>query len=330
LFIRQTSAERPSEPPGSALLVPARNEAYGAACGGSPASFYQAFLNGQSFDLTGLRLTPDSASSPTRYTVTSTANPIDLTKIGAMPISTADEAIVTVMPGFTLHLPGQSLNTLRASTNGFVWFSTATTLQDFTPNVTDFLGVSATGAARVAPFWYDFHCGRNVATHPNSGLHGFTDYSGGSGNYVCYITWKDVGLYNSTAAGGIAAYSMQCVFHQATGEIEFRYGAMPRFCCAPQTAVPEDCAGLVGFTRGLMFGTTPSVDPQSRDLSVELPFTTAVEGSMGNLGLTASTTPFAGGDAYGGRLFPGQTVRLNVGNVPYTAEISGCAAAMVG
>ena len=101
---------------GHALLVPARNETYGAACGGSPASFYQTFVKGQSFDLTGLRMTPDSVLAPSRYTVTGTADPIDLTKVGAVPISTGDEAIVPVSLGFALRLPGQSLNAVRAST----------------------------------------------------------------------------------------------------------------------------------------------------------------------------------------------------------------------
>jgi len=169
----------------------------------------------------------------------------------------------------------------------------------------------------VAPFWHDFHAGRNVATHPNSGLHCYADVSGGVGQRVFYITWLNVGEFNQVAGGGVNAYTMQCVISEANDSIEFRYGTMPTFCSVASTS-PEICAGLVGFSRGRI-GASASVDPVSRDLSLEVPFSTAVEGSHGNLGLVSVTTPEAGGQAYGGRMFPGQSVTWNVRNVPVSA-----------
>ena len=96
--------------------------------------------------------------------------------------------------------------------------------------------------------------------------------------------------------------------------VEFRYGSMPPFVASPSTTANSHGA-LVGFSRGRI-GTAPSVDPQSRDLSLETPLVTSVEGSAGNMGQTCTTTPDAGGGAYGGRLFGGQTATYGAVNVP--------------
>ena len=298
---------------GRERVVPARNEAYGAACGGAASSFYQAFVNGDRFDLQSLTLTPDSSTSPSRYTVSGVSVPFDGTKVAAAPLSTDDDAVVPVALGFVFPFPGGATSNVQVSTNGFLWLNGATTTQDFTPTVGEFLGSSAASPARLAPFWHDFHCGRNVGTFLSSGLHAVTDTSGGIGNRVCYITWKDVGEFNTVAAGGISAASMQVALFE-NGTVQFRYGAMPRFASSASLS-PETFAGIVGFTRGRIGGVA-SVDPISRDLSLEVPFATAVEGSLGNLGLTSVGLPLAGGATVGARLFPGQSVTWDVRNVP--------------
>lgn len=197
----------------------------------------------------------------------------------------------------------------RAQSTG----SGAATLADSSPSVAEFLGSSTSYTARLAPFWYDFHCGRNTATHPNSGLHVLTDTSGGPGNYVCYVTWLNVGLYDSVAGTGIGGHGvcdLQCVIREFDGVVEFRYGRLPGYA----SNFTSDTTAIVGFTRGNL--GAPSVDPQSRDLSVETPFTTFVEAPFAHMGLTAATTPVVGGTAYGGRLFAGQTATWNVSNIP--------------
>ena len=107
---------------GFATLIPARNEFYGAACGGSTSTFYQTFLQGQLFDLNnGLTLTPDSVAAPTRYIVSAGAAAFDATQVNAAPNSIADDFLAVTTPlGFTFNYPGGSTTGIRACTNGFV------------------------------------------------------------------------------------------------------------------------------------------------------------------------------------------------------------------
>lgn len=78
--------------------------------------------------------------------------------------------------------------TIGATTEGYVWRDRAMTLIDATPAVAELIGSSVAQTARVAPLWFNFHAGRNTATHPNAGLNVLTDTSGGPGNAVCYVT----------------------------------------------------------------------------------------------------------------------------------------------
>jgi len=302
---------------GNRLVIPARNEFYGAACGGSPSAFYEAFLHGQAFDLTGLRLVPDSVTAPTRYTVDKQVGAFDATKVNAAPNSIDDDAVVVHPLGFTFRFPGGATTSIGAATNGFVWLSGNSAVGQIAPSVASLLGSTLEGP-RVCPCWYDFHCGRNTTWQPTSGLHVRTDASGGAGNRVCYVTWLDVGAYGVflSGANGLAVHRLQCVLFEATGVIEFRYGSMPKFVARTGTGTPA----IVGFTRGQTIGG-PSRDPRSRDLSLELPFTTSVEGTTPHMGLTAVTTPDAGGAHYGGRAFGGQSVRWNVTGIPASAVI---------
>ncbi len=301
---------------GHVELIPARNESYGAACGGSPSSFYQLFPFSAAFDLApgGLTLTPDQVASPAVYAVHAGAGAVDLSQLNATPDSTLDEGLVAHALGFLFHFPGGSTTTIRASTNGFLWLDATMMSADFSPTVLEFLGntASAPCGARLAPFWHDFHAGRNTVTHANSGLHCKTDTAAGPGHAICYVTWFQLGNFNTGTGGGHSVNTMQCVLDQATGRVEFRYGAMSVLTGGASSLLVN---GITGFSRGRI-GAVNSVDPQSRDLSLEVPFVTKVEGAASNLGLVAAATPVAGGAVYGGRAFPGQHLTWNANNVP--------------
>jgi hypothetical protein len=299
-------------PPLDPVLRPARNERIGAACGGDPASFYEAFLAGQAFDLDGLTLTPDSPVAPTRYTVTRGAAPFSGLQVNAAADSTADDGVVTKSLGFTFAYPGGSTSSIVACTNGYVWLNGVSTFADFSPSTAEFLGVIGGLPARLAPFWYDFHCGRNPGI-PQSGLHVRTDTSGGPGNAVCYITWYRVGVFGSTTQSGTAVHDLQCVLHQATGVVEFRYGSMPRYCANTGTQL-DIVPAMVGFSRGF-HNSAPSADPQTRDLSIEVPFSTGL-GNTGNIGITCVTGSPSSSTPYGGRLWPGQQAWWRIDNIP--------------
>lgn len=296
---------------GQRVPQPARTEWYGAACGGSPSAFYEAFLNGQAFDLTGFVLTPNSVSAPTTYSVSRLDQAPDVSKVGPQPDSIADDATVAHALGFTLPMPNGNVTAIRACTNGFVWLDGFNADNDLSPSIGDLLAnVSPSG--RLAPFWTDLHCGRNTTTHANSGLHVVTDTSGGPGNAVCYVTWLDVGNFQTTTAGALR-HTFQVVLRQATGQIEYRFGTMPRTCSI--SSISTGFAAITGFAPNR--GVEPYLsDPQPRDLSLEVPFSTHVEGVLGNMGLDSVSSPVVESQAYGARMFAGQTVKWNVNSVP--------------
>jgi hypothetical protein len=249
------------------------------------------------------------------------APPVDATKVNAVPNSVADDAVVTHALGYTFAFPGGSTTSIKPCTNGYIWLDGTSTVTDYTPTLAELLGTTVTTSlARLIPFWMDLHAGRNTVTHPNSGLHVLNDTSGGAGNTVTYVTWSNIGVFNSVSSatiGGHVVLSMQVVLHEATGIVEFRYGPMPLFCQSG-----AEFAAVTGFTRGRIAGVG-SVDPGSRDLSHEVPFNTAPEGTVGNMKITSVSTPEAGTASYGGRMFPGQSVTWNVSNVP-AGSVFGC------
>ena len=106
-------------------------------------------------------------------------------------------------------LPNGPVTAIRACTNGFVWLDGFTADNDLSPSLGDLLA-HPSPSGRLAPFWTDLHCGRNTTTHPNSGLHVRTDTSGGPGNAVCYVTWLNVGNFQSATPGGLT-HTFQCV-----------------------------------------------------------------------------------------------------------------------
>jgi len=315
------------DPGGYAPPVPARNEFYGAACGGEPSSFYQSFLNGQPFDLGGssLMLTPNvpPPARPNFYTVTKGTTAINYLA-AITKISTSDEQVVPFPLPWNFLYPGGPLAgtpTIKPCTNGYIWLDAAMVASDFSPTVGELLGALA-NTSRLAPFWYDFHCGRNLPTHPTSGL--YADVAGFPGFRTCAVTWFNVGVFNSVfggAVGGHAVHDMQCLLHEATGVVEFVYGPgtlIPLYCSNTGGINPSN-PGIIGFSVGSLNGPV-CFDPQSRDLSHELPFSTYPELSA-NIGLSATATPDPGGIAYSGRMFGGQTVTWHANNIPATSFV---------
>ncbi|HEX6811344.1 MAG TPA: hypothetical protein VF384_06965 [Planctomycetota bacterium] len=313
-------------PGGYPVLLPARTERYGAACGGATSTFYQLFSHLEYFDLkdpgqvdqlSGLKLTPDAYPGPSFYIVTGGAAPIDLANgVVGVPISVADDATVPFGPIPAFQYPGgpaAGTTAIRPSTNGYVILDPASTetASDFSPTLAELLGTPTTNLARVAPFWHDFSPNKNTTIDPTSGLYAVIN---GANPAEVLVTWHRVGRYNAVAEQGQEYHSMQCSLNTATGVIEFRYGAMDQIWGDTFTTA-NTVSGITGFTRGAI-GGVPSKDPQSRDLSIERPFVTQVEGAAGHMGNTVVTTPVVQGPVYMGRAFYGQTLKWNASNVP--------------
>ncbi len=295
---------------GRAVTLPARNETYSAACGGEASTFYEGFLTGQPFDLVGLTLTPNNPTTPTTYTVTAGAGAFDATRVNATPSATGDGGAATLNLGFAFAYPGGSTTAIRATVDGFAWLAAAGG-SDFSVTAQEFL----TAPARLAPCWYDFHADRNTASNANAGVHVLV--AGTAPNRVAYVTWLDVGTFESVSGAGIfghGVYNLQLAIFETTNVVEFRYGSMPSYTSNNENDNPSYNA-LVGFSRGGSLAT-PLVDPQSRDLSVEVPFTTSVEGTIGNIGQRVLATPTGGGVAYNGRAFAGQQLTFDAVGVP--------------
>ncbi len=314
-------------PGGQPTEMPAQAEYIGGGCGGAHSTIYQAFTQSQPFDLgAGLTLIPDVYPSPNVYTVINGAPPVDLSQLNAVANSTADDAVVTFPLGFTgipnagmFHFPGGATATIKPSTNGFVWLDGVSTGTLYPCTKANMLGTAGAYPARLLPYWTDLNGTRNTAANPLAGLHVKTvpETSLGAGDAVCYITWYDTGSFRTVSGTGIyghESWTFQCVLHELTGVVEYRYGAMQPFNSTFWTPTMENAA-IVGFTRGRI-GATPSLDPQSRDLSHELPYTTAVEGTTSNVSLTGVATPVAGSAYQTGRMFGGQTLKYNIDNIP--------------
>ncbi|HEX5050214.1 MAG TPA: hypothetical protein VFZ65_00450 [Planctomycetota bacterium] len=315
-------------PGGFPTLVSARNELYGGACGGSPSAFYQLFPHDTYFDLRdpgqvdllmGLRLVPDVYPAPNFYTVFGGAAPVDLVNgLLAAPTSTGDDATVPnpLPPGAMFDYPGGSTGVVRAATNGYVIVDPASVevSSDYAPTVAKWLGAPmlfGPSQARFAPFWHDFSPNKNAAplpfSDPLSGMH----VTNSLATNEVLVTWYRVGRFNSVAQVFQEEYTLQCSLNWATGVVQFRYGQMDQIW---GDTFGGQTMGITGFTRGLIGGLN-SVDPQSRDLSIERPFRTFVEGATSHMGQTVVAAPVVGG-VHMGRGFVGQSLKWNANNVP--------------
>jgi hypothetical protein len=154
--------------------------------------------------------------------------------------------------------------------------------------VAEWLGGGAAALpARMAPFWHDFDAGRNTGSNPGCGLFCATDLTGGPGNAITYVTWRDVGEFNTvSASGGHSVNTFQAVFYEATDEVEFRFGPM---------SGARAGGGITGFTRGSVGGVN-APDSGSRDLSAELPTASApiVASPRSAIAMVASARPVLG------------------------------------
>jgi hypothetical protein len=290
---------------GGGTVLPALTRSLGCPCTSTGASFYEWFNIGQAFDLAqrSILLTPEATTAPNGYSVTFGAVAPDFSRIGTLA-STADDALVTVNLPFTAHFPGGSTTTLKVSTNGFVWLSGTPTATDNTPSATELLGGGTSNyPARLAPFWFNLHPGRNTATHALSGLYTNVDTSGGLGNVVVYLTWRDVGVSNSPAVGGQSVNTFQVVLRESTMSVEYRYGAMD---------AGQGGSLLVGFSRGSRSSNNNAADPGSRDLSGTGPFTIGGPEAGLPMVLSANNPSVAGSN----RAIHGTNVDLAVANVP--------------
>jgi hypothetical protein len=302
--------------------IPAKAEYIGAGCGGAHATIYQAFSQDMPFDLAaGLTFTPDVYPAPNAYTVTGGAPPIDPTKLNGAPDSAVDDALVTHALGYTFDYPGGSTTTIKPSTNGFVWLDATMIEPLWQPTRSSMLGVNNDYRARFLAFWADLTADRNTGLDPLAGLHVRTDTSGGPGNAVTWCTWNKMGTFRTPGGPTIhshAIWTFQCVFFEATGVVQFRYGSMMPFHSTLWSSSQQN-ACIVGFTRGRIANgppVVPSLDPQPRDLSHELPWTTSAEGAASNVSLTGVASPIAGSVSQTGRMFGGQTLSWNVANIP--------------
>jgi hypothetical protein len=287
----------------STAAIGASVRSIGAGCGAQSPNVNQYF-NLEDFDLRGtpsksITLTPDNVLAPNNYTVTSGTTAVDLSKATG-PVTTGDESVVAhvlATNGWlgTFNFPGGSTTQLSAASNGYVWLANLTT-SDFSPTIAEWLGGGASNyPARVAPCWLDWNPARNTVTHPGSGLYVATDTTGGAGNAVTYVTWREVGEFDTagggaTQVGGQSVNTFQCVFSELTGAVEFRYGSM-------QILGGEVLEGgpFTGFTRGSLGGGINCTDSGSRDLSNELPYVTnGPNGPQGNLTLLTSARPAIG------------------------------------
>ena len=308
--------------------VPATAEYIGAGCGGDPSTVYQEFWQWQSFDLAGgFTLTPDVYPGPTRYTVTAGAGAFDATALNVVPDSAADDAVVATPLGWSFDFPGGTTTTVVPSTNGFLWLDPAMTLSEFAVSRTSMLGSTGNGTARLLPLWLDMTASKNTGMGTAAGMHvkSVPETSSGAGDAQLVVTWRDMGTFRTPGSSlvyGHAVWNVQCVIHQLTGVVEYRYGTCEPYFSAVAAVYPgQTAAAIVGFTRGRIAGV-PSVDPGSRDLSAELPYTTHVEGTRGHVILSAVATPVPGSVMQTGRAFGGQTLTYSVSNVPPPVGVS--------
>jgi hypothetical protein len=299
--------------------VPATAIGYGAGCNAQSSNAYEAF-GFQEFDLRGsparsLTFTPDTVLAPTNYTVTGGTTAPDMTMALGV-VNTVDDSLTLHTPGWAapFNFVGGTTNDLRACSNGFVWLGVPPVTPvgadvDLSPSIAEWLGNGAANLApRIAPFWHDFAPQANVTTHPGAGMYCHTDVSGGPGNFVTYVTWKDVGEWNPVFGvsvlipAGQSVNNFQCVFFEATGVMELRYGSFTGVLAGN---------GITGFTQGSLGGGINSTNSGSRDFLAEVPFTTSgPNGPQAVLNLATSARPVVG-----------TSTNMIVTNIPASAAV---------
>lgn len=239
---------------------------YGTGCYPKAYSYYQNFVNLQSFDLGGSLAAPQvlyvaaipsgSLLLPGAPAWFPPAGPKLLNNAstpGAMTDSSMSDTISLPWP---FPFPGGSTSVVHAASDGFVLLgATTSNAGDGTPSASELL----TQQPRLAPLWCDLSPTINVATNAGSGVYYDVDPSG----QAVYITWLDCADARGTdPAAGATSVNVQCALFP-NGDYEFRYA----------TIVPNNNAGaaLVGWSQGSIAGFAAR-DPGSIDISAAVPF----------------------------------------------------------
>ncbi len=218
---------------------------YGVGCYDRKQAFYESFLTGASVDIAGGAINGlDMFNIGTNYIVTTNAAPglavAPGSSLGAVQINTQTPALTTgawddalanpiTMP-FAFPYPTNPVgsNTLQISSNGIVYFQTATNTFGFYDGYGGFLA----NRPGIAAGWTDFE--------PND----LATFGGGAGNIwydtdgatYCAVTWQNCRIWNEPTTSN----TVQLVL-QAGGGVQIRYGGAMQSTNAPI---------LVGFTPG--------------------------------------------------------------------------------
>jgi hypothetical protein len=220
--------------------VPASNTNYGAGCYNISGTVYERFEPG-TVDLAGLsvHLTPNGQGG---YLVTPGFGQNFVHTTASLGLGDDATALFTMPSAFSF--PGGSTTDLRICSNGFIWLNGTSTSADFSPSTAELFS----NPARICPLWAD-----GVPDGATGVQNVFAEYDVVT-NKV-YVTYVNIPIFGGV--GGIL--DVQTELDLGTGEIEHRYGAslscgnVSYFAWAPGTGVS-------------------SVDPGSRDVSADLPF----------------------------------------------------------
>jgi hypothetical protein len=218
---------------------------YGVGCYDRKQAFYESYLTGASVDIAGGAINGlDMFNIGSNYIVTTNAAPglavAPGSSIGAVQINTQTPALTTgawddalatpiTMP-FAFPYPTNPVgsNTLQISSNGIVYFETATNTFGFYDGYGGFLA----NKPGIAAGWCDFEP-NDLATF--GGGAGDIWYDTDGATYVA-VTWSNCRIWNEPATSN----TVQLVL-QAGGGVQIRYGGAMQSTNAPI---------LVGFTPG--------------------------------------------------------------------------------
>ncbi|MEO6593996.1 MAG: hypothetical protein ABIP94_04510 [Planctomycetota bacterium] len=248
---------------------------YGTGCYFGAVSWYENFLDLQSFDLAGgvgtERVVNAGNIGALGHVVQSGASawrtPSGTTVLSnaATPVAMGDDSMSQPLAlPFSVAFPGGSTSVVHANANGYIVLgSTTATTGDATPTTVELLAQQP----RLCPLWCNLHPGTNLPSNPASGIYFDVDPS----NQSVYVTWLDVAdRRTSIPAAGATSVNVQCAIH-ANGQFEFRY----------RTIVPNTSTlpVIVGWSSGNATGSA-AVDPGSRDLTAAMPFLTSGPDSL--------------------------------------------------
>jgi hypothetical protein len=175
-----------------------------------------------------------TASITTAYpalTISTSAPQVAWTSVGAYAI--CDDCVSTVMPiGFAFTFAGTIYNNWSMSSNGVIFFETASTGNStggtsYTPTNLPSTGLGSPAKAALMPFWADLQHNasaagaNNVGQPANASFYQYQVLTQPSGAQVLVVQLKNVNFWNS---GGV--YVNMQVQIWSTGQIVYSYGGM--------------------------------------------------------------------------------------------------------